>query len=235
MHVLQAFWAAIRCTPIPPRNRRNRGGGNAAEGSGRNGAAAAAAGAGTRNINGLRGTGGTVNVAAGTRNTNGLRGTPNSCLNNNASTRSDPSGQQPTSATGTGDDLALNNFLQNITTDSQGKSFANRKSVCFRDCVIDDKYQRRHTISGSQHLARVSQQHITSINTAFPYFIDEVEQHEQTETEGKIANADEEVGMFEAVESPLKKEDEDNDDVMDQETGVLKDKAYEPFVEEERL
>jgi len=79
MNVLQALCAAVRCIPIPPRNRRNRGVGNgAAAGTatrrGVNGAV------GTRNIGGLLRGGGiqTTGITAatpyGSSNISGLRG-----------------------------------------------------------------------------------------------------------------------------------------------------------------
>ena len=188
LNVLQALWAAIRCTPIPPKKKRNHGGGNgttAGAGTGRRGNGAA----GTRNISGLRGTGGEGNVAVGgTRNISGLVGTG-----------------------GAGNGAVAGS-----------RTFANRKSVCFGDDVIEDKNQRMHSIIGGSILT-------VSTTTASLYsIIDEGEQEEKTEIEGTMANAVyEEVGMFEVIEStPMEGDEvEDNGDGMDEETGLLKDKA----------
>ena len=209
MNVLQALRAAIRCTPIPPRKKRKRSGDNNA-----------AAGTGT----GRRGNG-----AAETRNISGLRGTSNTLLiDSNISTRSDRSRQQPTSITGKcrGDGSVSRNDLHDIKTTSKSQNSVNKKSVSFRDGVTDDKDQRRHTISDSESIARASRNIASTVSLRST--IDEVEQEEKTEIEGTMKNAVyEEVGMFEAIQcTPMEGgEVEGNDDAMDEETGLFKDKA----------
>ena len=206
LNVLRALWAAIRCTPIPPRNNRDRGGGNGAaagRGTGRRGNGAA----GTRNISGLRGTGGGLNAAATTRNISGLRGTGGEGNVAVGGTRN-ISGLVGTGGAGNGAVVG-------------SRTFANKKSVCFGDDVIEDKNQRMHSIGDSILTVSTTTASLYSI-------IDEVEQEKKTEIEGTMANAVyEEVGMFEVIEStPMEGDEvEDNGDGMDEETGLLKDKA----------
>jgi hypothetical protein len=102
----------------------------------------------------------------------------------------------------------------------------NKKSISFRDGVTDDKDQRRHTNNDSESIARVSR-NIASTGSLCST-IDEVEREEKTEIEGTTKYAVfEEVGTFEAIQcTPMEGgEVEDNDDAMNEETGLFKDKA----------
>jgi len=230
MNVLQALCAAIRCIPIPPRNRRNRGVGN--------GAAAAAAGTatgrggnnavGTRNIGGLLrgGNGATGNTAAttyGSRNISGLRGT----------------------AVGAGNAAPnLPRLEPNDSRLSTTDSITDIKISSTVDGGIDDKKeQRMHKVSGTENLV-IASQHTVSTANASLYSIGEVGggesqieeemgQEEKTEIEERMIIADEEVGMLDTVVESNVVEGEEikgNDDIArDEETGVLKnDTALEP-------
>jgi len=106
------------------------------------------------------------------------------------------------------------------------RTFANKKSVCFGNSVIDDKdQQRRQKISDSESLARVSQN--TASTISFHSSIDKVQQEEKTEIEGAVTNnvVDEEVGMIEGIESASMEGEEvegNGDGKEDEETGLLR-------------
>mmetsp|Transcript_17528 Transcript_17528/g.26244 ORF Transcript_17528/g.26244 Transcript_17528/m.26244 type:complete len:540 (+) Transcript_17528:108-1727(+) len=184
MNVLQALCAAIRCIPIPPRNRRNRGVGNGAAagtatGGGGNGAL------GNRNIGGLLrgGNGATGNTAAattayGSRTISGLRGTVVGA--GNAAAAANPPRLEPNES------LVLS--TTDIKVSSKTQSVANRKTV--HGGIDDKKEQRVHNVSGTESLAIVSQH--TASTTANG-------QEEKTEIEEIMTFADEEVGILDPV------------------------------------
>ena len=189
MNVLQALCAAIRCIPIPPRNRWNLGVGN--------GAAAAATGTGTatgrggngavgtRNISGLlrEGNGATGNTAAattayGSRTISGLRGTVVGA--GNAAAAANPPRLEPNES------LVLS--TTDIKVSSKTQSVANRKTV--HGGIDDKKEQRMHNVSDTESLAIVSQH--TASTTANG-------QEEKTEIEEIMTFGDEEVGILDPV------------------------------------
>mmetsp|Transcript_17527 Transcript_17527/g.26242 ORF Transcript_17527/g.26242 Transcript_17527/m.26242 type:complete len:276 (+) Transcript_17527:279-1106(+) len=242
MNILQALCAAIRCIPIPPRNRRNRGVGNGAAagtatGGGGNGAL------GNRNIGGLLrgGNGATGNTAAattayGSRTISGLRGTVVGA--GNAAAAANPPRLEPNES--------LLSTTADINVGSKNQSVANRKTV--QGGIDDKKEQRMYNVSWTENLAVVSQ-HTASTANASLYSIGEVGggesqieeemgQEEKTEQieERMLTIADEEVGMLDTVAESYPMEGEQikgNDDIdkdEDEETGVLKnDVALEPW------
>jgi len=240
MNVLQALCAAIRCIPIPPRNRRNRGVVNAAAAAAAAGTATGRGGNGadrTRDISGLLrgGNGATGNTAAttfGSRNISGLRGTVVGAGNDGAAAnlpRLEPND-------------SLLSTTADISVSSKSQSVANRNTV---DGGIDDtKDQRMHNASGPESLAIVSQHTVSTANASL-YSIgevgggesqieDEMGQEETTEIEERMTIADEEVGTLDTVaeSNPVEGEQiEQNDDIdKDEETGVFlkNDVALEP-------
>ena len=202
MNVLQALWAAIRCTPIPPRNRRNRGVGNgAAAGTatrrGVNGAV------GTRNINGLRGGGnGTTGITAatpyGTRNIIGLRGAGGAGNAGAAERKSVSFGDGRTLA----DKKKEEQSIRNLSGGSES---------------LDTVSQ--HTAS----TANAPSYSIGEVGGGESQIEQEIGQEEMTEIEERMTIADEEDGMLDptiAESDPVEGEQIDID--KDEETGVLK-------------
>mmetsp|Transcript_17526 Transcript_17526/g.26239 ORF Transcript_17526/g.26239 Transcript_17526/m.26239 type:complete len:569 (+) Transcript_17526:108-1814(+) len=221
MNVLQALCAAIRCIPIPPRNRRNRGVGNGA-------AAGTATGrGGNGNVGGNRATGNTAATTYESRNISGLTGT----------------------AVGAGNAAA--NLPRLEPNDSRLSNTDSTTDIKISRTVhggIDDKMeQRMHNASGTESLAILSQHTAVSTANASFYSIGEVgdgesqieeemEQEKKTEIEERMTIADEEVGMLDTVAESYPMEGEQikgNDDIdkdEDEETGVLKnDVALEPW------
>jgi hypothetical protein len=178
MNVLQALCAAIRRTPIPPRNRRNRGVGNAAAaGTGATGRGVNDA-IGTRNISGLTGggnggtSGNTTATTYGTRNISGSRGAGGA---RNAGT------ERKSVILGDGWILAEND---------------------------NKEEQSMHNVSGgtAESLARLSQNTVSTPNASFnsigkvgggeSQIEEEFGQEEMSEIEERMTITDEEVGML---------------------------------------
>jgi hypothetical protein len=202
MNVLQALSAAIRCIPIPPRKRRNRGVGNAAvagtaTGRGGNGAA------GTHNISGLRGGGErtTENKAAtnyGTRNISaGLRGGAGGAVN---------AGAKRNSSVSFGD----------------GCIIADKKK---------EEEQIMHNVSGpAGNFTRLSQNTVNTANASFKsigkiglgesQIEEEFGLEEMSKIEKRMIIADEGVGMLDTAAEFNPVEGEHIDIGKDEETGV---------------
>ena len=230
MNVLQAFCAAIRCIPIPPRNRRNRGVGN--------GAAAGTA------------TGGGGNGALGNRNIGGLLRGGNEATGNTAATTYESRNISGLTGTAVGAGNAAANLPRLEPNDSRLSNTDSTTDIKISRTVhggIDDKMeQRMHNASGTESLAILSQHTAVSTANASFYSIGEVgdgesqieeemEQEKKTEIEERMTIADEEVGMLDTVAESYPMEGEQikgNDDIdkdEDEETGVLKnDTALEP-------
>jgi len=140
MNILQALCAAIRCIPIPPRNRRNRGVGNGAAagtatGRGGNGAV------GNRKISGLlRGgngaTGNTASTTFGSRNISGLKGT--AVCAGNAGAAANLSRLEPTESLLTSTTYSTTDINVSSTVDGG---------------IDDKKEQRMHNASGTESLS----------------------------------------------------------------------------------
>ena len=144
MNVLQALCAAIRCIPIPPRNRRNRGVVNAAAAAAAAGTATGRGGNGadrTRDISGLLrgGNGATGNTAAttfGSRNISGLKGT--AVCAGNAGAAANLSRLEPTESLLTSTTYSTTDINVSSTVDGG---------------IDDKKEQRMHNASGTESLS----------------------------------------------------------------------------------
>jgi len=228
MNVLQALCAAIRCIPIPPRNRRNRGVCNGAAAAGTATGRGGNNAVGTRNIGGLLrgGNGAMGNTAAttyGSRNISGLRGT------------ADAGNAAPNLSRLESNDSRLS------TTDSTTDI---NISTTVDGGIDDKKEQRMRNVSGTESLA-IASQHTASTANASLYSVGEVGggeskieeemgQEGKTEIEERMTIADKEVGMLDTVTESNAVEGEQiegNHDIdKDEETSVLKnDVALEPW------
>ena len=210
MNVLQALCAAIRCIPIPPRKRRNRGVDNGA-----------AAGMAT----GRRGNG-----AVGTRNISGLRGGGNGATENTAAT---PYGTRNISAGLRGAGGAVNAGAKRKSSVSFGDGYI------IADKKKKEEQIMRNVSGPAGSFARLSQNTVNTANASFKSICkiergesqieEEFGLEEMSEIEERMTIADEGVGMLDTAAEFNPVEGEQIDIGKDEETGVLKnDTALEP-------